>query len=131
MTSPAARILIIEDDKDVSQLLQYQLEQIGYEVILAANGVDGLRLLQQEHPHLVVLDVMMPRMDGWETLKRIRQYSDVPTIMLTALAQQSDQERGLALGADDYVTKPFSLVELAVRVREALQRGRQPLTAYR
>jgi two-component system KDP operon response regulator KdpE len=91
--------------------------------------VEGLRILQQEHPNLVVLDVMMPRMNGWETCKRIRQYSDVPIIMLTALGQELDKVRGLEMGADDYVTKPFSLAELVARVRAALRRGKQPLAA--
>jgi two-component system KDP operon response regulator KdpE len=90
--------------------------------------VDGLRILQQEHPQLVMLDVMMPRMNGWETCKRIREYSDVPIIMLTALGQETDKVRGLELGADDYITKPFSLAEVIARVRAALRRGRQPLS---
>jgi len=128
MTS-RAKILIIEDDIEIIQLLQYQFEQVGYEVVYSQNGVDGLRALQQEHPNLVVLDVMMPRMNGWETLKRIRQYSDIPIIMLTALAQEKDKVRGLELGADDYITKPFGLSELVARVRAALRRGGQPLAA--
>ena len=128
MTSQA-KILVIEDEDDVVHLLRFRLEQEGYEVISACNGVEGLRILQQENPHLVVLDVMMPRMNGWETCKRIRQYSDVPIIMLTALGQETDKVRGLELGADDYVTKPFSLAELVARVRAALRRGAQPLAA--
>lgn len=128
MTSQA-KILVIEDEEDVVHLLTLRFEQEGYEVISACNGVEGLRVLQQEHPNLVVLDVMMPRMNGWETCKRIRQYSDVPIIMLTALGQETDKVRGLELGADDYVTKPFSLAELVARVRAALRRGKQPLAA--
>ena len=126
MTSKV-KILLIEDEEDVIVLLRFRLEQEGYEILSAANGVEGLRILQQEHPHLVLLDVMMPRMNGWETCKRIRQYSDVPIIMLTALGQETDKVRGLEMGADDYVTKPFSLAELIARVRAALRRGRQPL----
>jgi two-component system KDP operon response regulator KdpE len=122
-----AKILIIEDEEDIIHLLRFRFEQEGYEVLSACNGVEGLRLLQQEHPSLIVLDVMMPRMNGWETCKRIRQYSDVPIIMLTALGQETDKVRGLELGADDYVTKPFSLAELVARVRAALRRGKQPL----
>ena len=128
MTSQA-KILVIEDEEDVVRLLRFRLEQEGYEVLSACNGVEGLRVLQQENPSLVVLDVMMPRMNGWETCKRIRQYSDVPIIMLTALGQETDKVRGLELGADDYVTKPFSLAELVARVRAALRRGAQPLAA--
>jgi len=124
----SAKILLIEDEEDVVVLLTFRFEQEGYEVLSAANGVEGLRILQQEHPHLVLLDVMMPRMNGWETCKRIRQYSDVPIIMLTALGQETDKVRGLELGADDFVTKPFSLAELIARVRAALRRGRQPLS---
>ena len=127
MTS-LAKILLIEDEEDVVVLLRFRFEQEGYEVLSAANGVEGLRILQQEHPHLVLLDVMMPRMNGWETCKRIRQYSDVPIIMLTALGQEADKVRGLEMGADDFVTKPFSLAELIARVRAALRRGRQPLS---
>ena len=127
MTSQA-KILLIEDEEDVVVLLRFRFEQEGYEVLSAANGVEGLRILQQEHPHLVLLDVMMPRMNGWETCKRIRQYSDVPIIMLTALARETDKVRGLEMGADDFVTKPFSLAELIARVRAALRRGQQPLT---
>jgi two-component system KDP operon response regulator KdpE len=127
MTSQA-KILVIEDEQEVVDLLALRFQQEGYEVLSAANGVEGLRILQQEHPHLVVLDVMMPRMNGWETCKRIRQYSDVPIIMLTALGQETDKVRGLELGADDFVTKPFSLAELVARVRAALRRSRQPLS---
>lgn len=128
MTSQA-KILLIEDEEDVVVLLRFRFEQEGYEVLSAANGVEGLRILQQEHPHLVLLDVMMPRMNGWETCKRIRQYSDVPIIMLTALGRETDKVRGLEMGADDFVTKPFSLAELIARVRAALRRGSQPLAA--
>jgi len=127
MTSQA-KILVIEDEEDIVHLLKFRFEQEGYEVLSAANGVEGLRILQQEHPHLVLLDVMMPRMNGWETCKRIRQYSDVPIIMLTALWEETDKVRGLEMGADDFVTKPFSLAELIARVRAALRRGRQPLS---
>ena len=128
MTSQA-KILVIEDEEEIIRLLTFRFEQEGYEVLSAYNGVEGLRILQQESPNLVVLDVMMPRMNGWETCKRIRQYSDVPIIMLTALGQETDLVRGLELGADDYVTKPFSLAELVARVRAALRRGKQPLAA--
>jgi DNA-binding response OmpR family regulator len=122
------KILLIEDEDDIVRLLEFRFKQEGYEVLSAANGVEGLRVLQQEHPHLVMLDVMMPRMNGWETCKRIREYSDVPIIMLTALGHEMDKVRGLELGADDYVTKPFSLAEVIARVRAALRRGRQPLS---
>jgi two-component system KDP operon response regulator KdpE len=124
-----AKILVIEDDEEITELLKFRLNQEGYEVLSAPNGVEGLRLLQQEHPHLVVLDVMMPRMNGWETIKRVRQYSEVPVIMLTALGREADKVHGLEMGADDFVTKPFGLAEFVARVRAALRRGSQPLSA--
>ena len=123
-----AKILVIEDDEEITELLEFRLHQEGYQVLSAPNGVEGLRLLQQEHPHLVVLDVMMPRMNGWETIKRVRQYSDVPVIMLTALGREADKVHGLEMGADDFVTKPFGLAEFVARVRAALRRGTQSLS---
>jgi len=123
-----AKILVIEDDEEITELLQFRLHREGFEVLSAPNGVEGLRLLQQEHPHLVVLDVMMPRMNGWETIKRVRQYSDVPVIMLTALGREADKVHGLEMGADDFVTKPFGLAEFVARVRAALRRGTQSLS---
>jgi two-component system KDP operon response regulator KdpE len=126
--SPTTKILIIEDQEEVVQLLRHQLQREGYHVLSACDGVEGLRVLQEQHPHLVLLDLMLPRMNGWETCRRIRECSDVPIIMLTAMGTEHDKVRGLELGADDYVAKPFSPAELIARVRAALRRYGYPLT---
>jgi two-component system KDP operon response regulator KdpE len=123
----SAKILVIEDEDDVIILLRQRLEQEGFQVLTAGDGVEGLRVLQEEHPNLVLLDVTMPRMSGWEACQRIRECSDVPIIMLTGMNAEQDKIRGLHLGADDYVTKPFSLEELTARVHAALRRSRYPL----
>lgn len=125
------RILVIEDDEGFVELLRWQLEKEGVHVLVARDGVEGLRVLQECHPHLILLDLMLPRMSGWEACRRIRECSDVPIIILTALASNQEKVRGLDLGADDYVTKPFSLAELMARVRAALRRSSQPLQADR
>jgi DNA-binding response OmpR family regulator len=122
------KILVIEDEEDVVRLLCHRLQQEGYKVLSARDGVEGLQVLKDQHPNLVLLDVMLPRMSGWETCRRIREYSDAPIIMLTALGADGDKVRGLELGADDYVTKPFSLSELIARVRAALRRSNYPYT---
>lgn len=123
----SGRILIIDDEEGLLQLLRWQLEREGFQVFVARDGVQGLRVLQGEHPDLVLLDLMMPRMSGWETCQRIREWSDIPIIMLTALGTNEDKVRGLDLGADDYLTKPFSLSELVARIRAALRRSRYQL----
>ena len=117
------RIQVIDDDSNLDRLLAESLESAGYEVMISANGLEGIKQLYESRPDLVILDVMMPRMDGWETLKRIREMSDVPVIMLTARDAEADRLRGFELGADDYVTKPFSLAELNARVRAVLARA--------
>lgn len=116
-------ILVIDDDKTLLRLLQEALNKAKFRVILATNGVDGLQELYARQPDLVLLDVMMPRMDGWETLERIRQISRVPVIMLTAKDGEADKLRGLTHGVDDYVTKPFSFAELIARVRVVMHRA--------
>lgn len=118
-------ILVIDDDKTLLRLLQEALNKAKFRVILATNGIDGLQELYARQPDLVLLDVMMPRMDGWETLARIRQISRVPVIMLTAKDGEADKLRGLTHGADDYVTKPFSFAELVARIGVVLGRARQ------
>jgi two-component system OmpR family response regulator/two-component system response regulator CpxR len=104
-----SEILIIDDDQNLSGLLCDFLTQQGYVLRCVPNGRAGLREMFERKPDLVILDVTMPQMDGWETLKRIRELSDVPTIMLTARDDESDILRGFSLGADDYVTKTFFL----------------------
>ena len=125
---PKTKILIVEDEEQVVQLLRYKLQQEGYQALAARDGVEGLRVCQEQHPDLVLLDVMLPRMNGWEACRRIREFSDVPIIMLTARGTEQEKVRGLNLGADDYLTKPFSLAELIARVQAALRRYKYPLT---
>ena len=122
-----AKILVIEDQQDLANLLQLRLQGERYQVLWAGDGVEGLRLLWEYQPDLIILDVMLPRMSGWETCRQIRGYTDTPIIMLTALGAEQDKVRGLELGADDYLTKPFSMAELVARVRAALRRSRYPV----
>jgi two-component system KDP operon response regulator KdpE len=118
----AAKILVVEDDPVLRSLLREQLTREGYEVSTARDGVEGERLCRERAPDLILLDVLLPRMDGWEACRRIRELSDAPIIILTAMARDVDKVRGLELGADDYVTKPYSQVELVARIRAALRR---------
>lgn len=115
-------ILIIDDDLTLIDLLGQSLGKAGYRVLSASNGIDGLQMLYKNHADLVILDVMMPRMDGWETCTRIREISDVPIVMLTAKDEEADALKGFQCGVDDYVTKPFSFAELTARVKAVLQR---------
>jgi DNA-binding response OmpR family regulator len=117
-----ASLLVIDDDADIRGLLRELLERAGYEVAEGANGRDGLRALYATSPDLVLLDVSMPELDGWQTLERIRDVSDVPVVMLTARAAELEKVRGLKAGADDYVTKPFGRQELLARVEAHLRR---------
>ena len=117
-------VLVIDDDRATLRLLQEALVKSGFRVVTVSNGIDGLQELYAHQPDLVVLDVMMPRMDGWETLTRIRQISAVPVIMLTAKDGENDKLRGFKLGVDDYVTKPFSFAELSARAKAILNRVR-------
>lgn len=119
------RVLLIDDDPTLLQLLGQYLEQVGYRVSTASDGPTGLRILYAEHPHLVVLDVMIPALDGWQVCERIREMSDVPIIMLTARGEERDTLKGFSLGVDDYVTKPFSFAELAARISAVLTRAQQ------
>jgi DNA-binding response OmpR family regulator len=120
--SAAATILIVDDEADVRGLVREILQRAGYEVREAGDGQEGLRTFYAERPDLVVLDVSMPVLDGWETLARIRELSEVPVIMLTASGEELQRVRGLAGGADDYVTKPFGRQELLARVEALLRR---------
>ncbi len=119
------RILVVDDDKTLVRLLRDALSKAEYDVITASNGIDALQELYAKQPDLVLLDVMMPRMDGWETAQRIRQVSAVPVIMLTAKDEESDKLKGFTAGVDDYVTKPFSFAEIVARVNAVLHRARQ------
>jgi DNA-binding response OmpR family regulator len=117
-----ASVLVIDDDQDVGLGLKLLLERAGYSVSVARNGKDGLRAFFRERADLVVLDVAMPVMDGWMTLERLRDVSDVPVLMLTASRLVPERVRGLQAGADDYQTKPFSNEELLARVAALLRR---------
>jgi two-component system KDP operon response regulator KdpE len=123
-----AKILFIEDDLNFSYLLCEQLGDDGFEVICGRDGVEGLRMLQEHTPDLVLLDVMMPRMDGWETCRLIRELSDVPIIIMSCRTTALDKVRGLELGADDYISKPFDYGELLARIQAALRRSNLPVT---
>ena len=118
------RILIVDDDQRLDEALMLYLKRIGYSVALAYDGVQGLEMFQTFHPDLVILDVMMPRLNGWDMARRLREMSHVPIIMLTARGQENDRVMGLKLGADDYIAKPFSLRELEARVEAVLRRAR-------
>jgi two-component system copper resistance phosphate regulon response regulator CusR len=116
-------ILVIEDDSKTGDYLRKGLLESGYAVDLARNGVDGLHLAQTQDYDLVILDVMLPGKDGWQVMSALRRERDVPVIFLTARDQVDDRIRGLQLGADDYLVKPFSFTELVLRVRTLLRRG--------
>jgi DNA-binding response OmpR family regulator len=115
-------ILIVEDDDRISRLERFVLEQVGYRVTWAGTGEDALEILPKAAPSLVLLDVMLPQMDGFTTCQKIRESSQVPIIMMTAMDRDVDKVRGLEMGADDYITKPFSTHELASRVKSVLRR---------
>ena len=116
------KILLVDDDPTLSSLLGRFLQESNFELLEASNGPAGLRLAYNERPDLVLLDVMMPGMDGWEVCARLRELSDVPVIMLTAKTAEADKLRGFKLGVDDYVTKPYSFVELVARIQAVLGR---------
>ena len=115
-------IIVCDDEKDIVSALEIYLTAEGYHVFRAENGREALTLAQNEEGHLMLLDVMMPQMDGLETLTRLREFSNIPVILLTAKSEDSDKILGLNVGADDYVTKPFNPVEVLARVRSQLRR---------
>jgi two-component system copper resistance phosphate regulon response regulator CusR len=119
----AVRILVVEDEPKAGNYLKNGLTESGYVVDLCRNGVDGLHLATEMTFDLIVLDVMMPEMDGWEFLRRLREIADTPVLFLTARDQLEDRLKGFALGADDYLIKPFSFAELIARMRTLLRRG--------
>ena len=120
----AKTILIVEDDPNISELVQMYLEKEGYNTRIASDGGQGLDLFRQLRPDLVLLDIMLPVMDGWSVLRTIRQDSKTPVIMLTAKGETNDKVQGLKQGADDYLTKPFGPGELLARIRAALRHVR-------
>jgi DNA-binding response OmpR family regulator len=118
-----SRVLVVDDDADIRELVSELLQRAGHSVIEAADGRDGLRRFHAEQPELVILDVSMPELDGWQMLERIRELSAVPVMMLTAQDQELHKVRGLRAGADDYMSKPFGPHELLARVEALLRRG--------
>jgi DNA-binding response OmpR family regulator len=123
MKKGKARILVADDEPRYVWAIRTNLEARGYEVLAAGDGQEAIELAAREEPDLIILDIRMPNLDGYEACRRIRQFSTVPVIMLTAMAEDRDKVRGLDTGADDYVTKPFSVEELLARVRAALRRA--------
>lgn len=122
------KILVVDDDKAINELVKINLELAGYKVIQALDGIKGFALAKQELPNVIVLDVMMPEVDGYTVAQRIRQNletKNIPILMLTALSQLDDKVKGFDIGVDDYLTKPFEMEELKVRIRALLKRSRQ------
>jgi DNA-binding response OmpR family regulator len=122
----AERILIVEDEPEFAALLELWIGRAGYEPLVSPTGNDALRRFYESHPDLVILDVSLPGLDGWQVIERIREFSRVPIILATARSSEADKIRGLKLGADDYVTKPLSFPELVARVEAALRRASTP-----
>lgn len=122
------KILVIDDEQSINELIKINLELVGYKVIQALDGIKGFALAKQELPNLIVLDVMMPEVDGYTVAQRIRQNPEtknIPILMLTALSQLKDKVQGFDIGVDDYLTKPFEMDELRVRIRALLKRSNQ------
>lgn len=120
------RILVVDDEPRMIDFIRMNLDLEGFHVLEAQNGLDALDVVRTQLPDLIVLDIMMPQLDGFETLRMLREFSNIPVIMLTAKGEEDDKIRGLELGADDYITKPFSPRELAVRVKAVLRRAESP-----
>ena len=116
------KVVVVEDDINIAELLRLYLEKDGFAVTVAHDGVEGLRAAEEQKPDLVMLDIMLPGMDGWQVCKRLRQTSNVPIIMLTAKGETEDKVQGLEMGADDYIVKPFEVKELLGRIHAVLRR---------
>ena len=121
--APKPRILLVDDDANIRRVLETRLTMFGYDVATASDGEEALALFQTVQPDLVVLDVMMPKMDGYGVIQALRQHSEVPIVLLSACAEVKDRILGLEIGADDYITKPFSPKELEARIRCVLRRS--------
>ena len=119
---PSNKVLIVDDDAHIAELIKLYLEKEEYKTIVASNGTKALQLFKEEAPSIVILDVMMPEMDGWQVCREIRRISNIPIIMLTAKGETFDKVLGLELGADDYMVKPFEPKELIARVKAVLRR---------
>ena len=116
------KVVVVEDDINIAELLRLYLEKDGFAVTVTHDGVEGLRAAEEQNPDLVMLDIMLPGMDGWQVCKRLRQTSKVPIIMLTAKGETEDKVQGLEMGADDYIVKPFEVKELLARIHAVLRR---------
>lgn len=124
-----ALVLVVDDDLNLLKMVSRTLELEGYRVLTAGNGKQALLVIEKQNPDLVLLDIMMPGMDGFEVCERVRDFSNIPIVMLTAKGQIEDIRHGLDLGADDYMTKPFGADELLARVKAVLRRSDAPDTA--
>ena len=122
-----ARVLVVEDERDVAELIRYNLSKEGYEVIVAPTGADALKQAREVQPDVILLDIMVPQLNGWEVCRRLKQDAEtksIPVIMVTGRVEEGDKVLGFEMGADDYVTKPFSPRELLARIRAVGRRGR-------
>lgn len=119
------KILVVDDDRNICELLRLYLEKDGFAVVTAENGEDAVRMAEEENPALMLLDIMLPGLDGWQVCREVRKKSDLPIIMLTAKGETFDKILGLELGADDYVSKPFDAKEVMARVKAVLRRTAQ------
>lgn len=120
----AKKVLVVEDDSNIAELLRLYLEKDGFDVFLAADGGEGIRRAQELQPDLILLDIMLPVVDGWVVCSEVRKTSNVPIIMLTAKGETFDKISGLEMGADDYVTKPFEVKELMARIHAVMRQQR-------
>lgn len=118
----AEKILVVDDEKPIADILRFNLEEAGYKVVVAYDGEEAVEKVRREAPHLIILDIMLPKLDGFSACRQIRAFSSVPILMLTAKEEEVDKILGLELGADDYVTKPFSPREILARVKAILRR---------
>ncbi|MBN1862357.1 MAG: response regulator transcription factor [Dehalococcoidales bacterium] len=124
MSEAKAKILLVDDDESLLEILRFNLEKDGYQCLSSTTGAQALEVAHQEKPDLIILDIMLPEISGFEVCRILRKNLNVPIIMLTAKAEEIDKVVGLELGADDYITKPFSLRELQVRIKSLLRRSR-------
>src|SRR5581483_8038771 len=125
LTMSNERILVVDDDPLILRLVRMNLDKAGYKTVTAVNGEEAIDVVSSELPDLVILDLMLPKVDGYEVCRRIREFSLVPVVMLTAKGEQVDKLRGFEMGADDYLTKPFAPQELLARVQAVLRRSQQ------
>lgn len=126
---PNEKILVVDDDSNICELLRLYLEKEGYAVKIVNDGVSAVNAFKQESPDLMILDIMLPKLDGWQVCREVRKFSDKPIIMLTAKGETFDKVLGLELGADDYMTKPFDTKEMVARIKAVLRRTGAAATA--